>query len=209
MTRTQALAIYKHLINALTRMKEKNDETGMTCGTINYPSLDFHAVIMFMLKNSWDVSLKISVNTEEGETVIKEASALITELPCKAVHEVAAKIMVDWGFDFDLSKEISINGVLQIGDLFETLYREVMIKNEPSAFWSGRLPMKVGEIEIYAGMKRPHPDPIHGFTMKLGVMELPDTEVSTGISGQNVIIPNSRREIIALLIERFEAKISK
>lgn len=209
MTRNQTFVIYQALINGLGRMLEKNQETGMTVGTINYPGTDFRAEIDFQYNEHWKVGLKVFVATEEGDAIIKEATTTILELPKKNVRDVAAKMMIGWGFDFDLTREISHRGVLEISSMFAALYNRVILQEEVCATVTSNIQMKTGSIEVHAEMKFTHPIVSHGVTLTLSSPDIPDSKVSLGLGGTRVNATGYRNDIIAELIERFEKQIAK
>lgn len=209
MTRHQTFVIYQALLNAIARMREKNEEVGMTTGAINYPSIDFTAEINFSRENFWNVELKVTVDTEEGKSTIKQVVGELVELPNKNIREVAAKLMIEWGFDFDMTREISHRGILRISELFGHLYNRVVLQEEVEAKVASQLQMKTGSIEIYVGMKYSHPTVIHGVTLTLESPDIPNSEVSLGLGGMRINTIGYRDDIIAELIERFEGKIAK
>lgn len=209
MTRNQTFVIYQALLNAIARMREKNEEVGMTTGVMNYPGNDFVAEINFSRLNFWKVELKVTVDTEEGKAIIKRASGQLVELPNKNTREVAAKLMIEWGFDFDMTREISHRGVLRIRELFDHLYNRVVLQEEVEAKATSQLQMKTGGIEIHVGMKYTHPTVTHGVTLTIESPDIPDSKVSLGLGGMRINAIGYRDDIIAELIERFEAKIAK
>lgn len=209
MTRNQTFVIYQALINGLGRMLEKNQETGMTIGTINYPGTDFRAEIDFQYNEHWKVGLKVFVATEEGDAIIKEATTTILELPKKNVRDVAAKMMIGWGFDFDMSREISHRGVLEINAMFTALYNRVVLQEEVCATVTSNIQMKTGSIEVHVEMKANIPIATNGIVLTISSPDIANSKASINISGSQVNATKYRNDIIADLVERFEKQIAK